>query len=79
MSVIKILTIVISMLFVIILLDLILVHVILDTLAMGFHALVSISHNCFETEVYKTVLLTLNALGGGGVFHPPVRFLADNF
>ena len=57
MSVIKILTTVISMLFVITLLDLILVHVILDTLAMGFHALVSISHNHFEIEVYKTVLL----------------------
>ena len=54
---IKILTTVISMLFVITLLDLILVHVILDTLAMGFHALVSISHNRFETEVYKTILL----------------------
>ena len=53
MNVIKILTIVISMLFVITLLDLILVHVILDTLAMGFHALVSISHNRFETEVDK--------------------------
>ena len=56
MNVIKILTTVISMLFVITLLDLILVHVILDTLAMGFHALVSISHNCFE-KVYKTILL----------------------
>ena len=57
MNVIKILTIVISMLFVITLLDLILVHVILDTLAMGFHALVSISHNRFETEIHKTILL----------------------
>ena len=51
MNVIKILTTVISMLFVITLLDLIIVHVILDTLVMGFHALVSISHNHFETEV----------------------------
>ena len=51
MNVIKILTTVISMLFVITLLDLIIVHVILDTLVMGFHALVSISHNDFETEV----------------------------
>ena len=41
------------MLFVITLLDLILVHVSLDTLAMEFHALVSISHNHFGTEVYK--------------------------
>ena len=53
MNVIKILTTVISMLFVITLLDLILVHAILDTLPMGFHALVSISHNHFRTEVYK--------------------------
>ena len=54
---IKILTTVISMLFVITLLDLILVHVILDTLVMGFHALVSISHNHFEAVGYKTILL----------------------
>ena len=59
MNVIKILTTVITMLFVITLLDLILVHVILDTLAMGFHALVSISHNHFETEVYKKSLLNI--------------------
>ena len=54
---IKIVTTVISMLFVITLPDFILVHVILDTLAMGFHALISISHNRFETEVYNTILL----------------------
>ena len=57
MNVIKIWTTVISMLSVITLLDLILVHVTMDTLAMGFLALVSMSHNHFGTEVYKKSFL----------------------
>ena len=55
MNVIKILTTVIAMLLVITLLDLLLVHAILDTMAMGFHALVSISFNHFKIAFYHKI------------------------
>ena len=55
MNVIKILTTVIAMLLVITLLDLSLVHAILDTMAMGFHALVTISFNHFEVAFYHKI------------------------
>ena len=55
MNVIKILTIVIAMLLVITLLDLLLVHVILDTMTMGFYALVTISFNHFKIAFYHKI------------------------
>ena len=55
MNVIKILTTVTGMLVVTTLLDLLLVHAILDTKAMGFHALVSISFNFFIIAFYHKI------------------------
>ena len=55
MNVIKMLMTVILMLVVTTLLDLSLVHAILDTMAMGFHALVSISFNHFEIAFYHKI------------------------
>ena len=55
MNVIKILTTVIAMLLVVTLLDLLLVHAILDIKAMGFYALVSISFNHFKIAFYHKI------------------------
>ena len=63
MNVIKILMTVIPMLVVITLLDLSLVHAILDTMAMGFHALVSISFNHFEIALYHKISVMDNFEG----------------
>ena len=55
MNVIKILTTVIAMLLVITQLDVLLVHAILDTMVMGFHALVNISFNHFKIAFYHKI------------------------
>ena len=60
MNVIKILTTVIAMLLVITLLDLLLDHAILDTKAMGFYALVSISFNYFKIAFYHKIIVIDN-------------------
>ena len=61
MNVIKILTTVIAMLLVITLLDLLLVHAIMDTKAMAFYALVSISFNHFIIALYHKISVMDNS------------------